>query len=248
MPSRQSSMLLLVALVASLVLNAIFALTARHYYIANKLRAVEPTYAERYTEQNPAVRPRQGRQLITLFGDSRIANWHPPPGTEGYDTVNRGVGGETTAQMRYRFRSDVLALQPQLVIMQAGINDLVAAGLAPDRESQVYRNTVTNISTMVAQAKSSGIRVVLLTIIPPATPGILRRLVWSERIAELVTEANRELLLLQSPPQVEVINTQSILQLASGAWKPDVILDTLHLAPAGYELLNRAVSSVIQRR
>jgi lysophospholipase L1-like esterase len=248
MPPRKSTMALMIALVASLTLNAIFALTARHFYIENKLRAVEPTYADRHKAQNPAVRAKQGHQLITLFGDSRIANWHPMPDAEGYDIVNRGVGGETTAQMLYRFQPDVIALGPRLVILQAGINDLVAAGLAPEMESRVYRNTVANIATMVAQAKSSGIRVVLLTIIPPAAPGFLRRLVWSDRIPKLVAEANRELVLLRSPPLVEVINTQDILQSASGAWKPNVILDTLHLAPAGYEALNNAVASVIQRR
>jgi lysophospholipase L1-like esterase len=247
MPSRKSSLVLLIVLVASLILNAIFALTARHYYIAAKLRSVEPTYADRFRGQDAQVRTRQGHQLIALFGDSRVANWHPMLSAEGHDIVNRGIGGETTAQMLYRFQSDVVALAPKFVIMQAGINDLVAAGLAPDMESRVYRNTVANIATMVAQAKSSGIRVVLLTIIPPATPGLLRRLVWSERIPDLVAEANRELALLQSPPLVEVVNTQNILQSPAGAWKPDVILDTLHLAPAGYVALNDALVSVIQK-
>jgi hypothetical protein len=100
----------------------------------------------------------------------------------------------------------------------------------------------------VGQAKSANIQVILLTIIPPAAPGILRRFVWSDRIGVLVEEANHKLARLHAPPLVHVINTQRVLQTAPGVWKPDVILDTLHLAPAGYAELNTPVTQALEKR
>lgn len=41
----------------------------------------------------------------------------------GQHFVNRGVPGNTTADARQRFADDVLALAPQVVIIQFGIND-----------------------------------------------------------------------------------------------------------------------------
>lgn len=239
---------LLGALVASLVGNLLLGLAAKHYYVATRLRGVEPTFARHFSQQNLALRVAEGHQLIALFGDSRIASWNPAPRAEGYDLVNRGIGGETTAQMVYRFQSDVLALRPKIVIIQAGINDLVTAGLAPAAEARVFENTVANLWSMVDQAKSSGSHVILLTIIPPAEPGILRRFVWSDRIALLVAQANHRLATLHAPPLVHVIDTQRALQTAPGVWKPDVILDTLHLTPAGYAELNNAVVRVLANR
>lgn len=239
---------LLVMLAASLVCNLLLGLAARHYYISAKLRAAEPTFVQHYSRQNLTVQSTKGHQFIALFGDSRIAAWNPAPRIAGYDLVNRGIGGETTAQMLYRFNSDVLALRPEFVVIQAGINDLVAAGLAPDAEARIFSNTFTNIASMVEQAKASGIKVILLTIIPPATPGLFRRIVWSERIAILVAETNQKLALLNAPPSVRVIDTQRALQTADGAWKENVILDTLHLAPAGYTELNSAVSHLFPQR
>lgn len=239
---------LVLVLAASLVCNLLLGLAARHYYISAKQSAAEPVFTQHYSQNNLALQTTPGHQRIALFGDSRIASWNPAPHIAGYDLVNRGIGGETTAQMRYRFDSDVLALRPEFVIIQAGINDLVAAGLAPDAEARIFNNTLANLASMVEQAKSSGIKVILLTIIPPATPELFRRIVWSDRIAILVAETNRKLAMLDAPPWVRVIDTQRVLQTTDGVWKKNVTLDTLHLTPAGYAELNNAVAGLIPKR
>lgn len=51
------------------------------------------------------------------------------------EVVNRGKGGETMAQMLQRFETDVLALKPDLVIWQLGVNDVLRFdGVAGRRE------------------------------------------------------------------------------------------------------------------
>ncbi len=237
--------LLLSALAASLIFSLLTGLAARHYYIEAKLRGVEPAFTHHFRQQNSTLSVAPGHQLVTLFGDSRIADWNPVPRAEGYAVVRRGIGGESTAQMLYRYQSDVLALRPKAVIIQAGINDLVAAGLDPEAEDRVFQNAVANLETMVTRARIAGIQVILLTIIPPSAPGIFRRLVWSDRIPLLVERTNRKLVPLHAPPWVHVIDTRRVLQTDLGDWKPDVNLDTLHLTPAGYAELNIAVIRVL---
>lgn len=248
MPRPDGRVAILFVLFASLACNLLLGIAVRHHYIQGKLKAAEPTFADHYHRQNPAVRAAEGHRLIVLFGDSRIAAWNPPPQVAGYDVVNRGIGGETTAQMLYRFHSDVVALRPEFVIMQAGINDLVAAGLAPEAGSRIPGNTLTNLAGMVNQAKAAGTKVILLTIIPPAAPGLLRRFVWSDRIPRLVTEVNKKLELLDAPPSVRVVDAGQVLQNESGEWKTGVVLDTLHLTSTGYAELNIAVSHLLRNR
>jgi len=246
-PSK-SRILLLCVLAASLIVNVALAIALRHYYVALKVAAVEPTFARHFSRQDAAPGAAGGQPLIVLFGDSRIARWDPLPRAAGYVLLNRGIGGETTAQMLYRFEPDVLSLRPEVVIFQAGVNDLLAAALVPESEARYQDNVVANLAHMVKQATSAGAKVILLTIVPPSSPPLWRRLVWSDRIPLLVTQTNRRLARLHAPPLVHVIDTQGILQTREGAWKPDVTYDTLHLTSAGYAELNRVVGDILVKR
>ena len=42
----------------------------------------------------------------------------------GKPYLNRGIAGQTSAQMLVRFQQDVVALKPKVVVIQAGMNDL----------------------------------------------------------------------------------------------------------------------------
>lgn len=243
--SGKSRIILWCALSASLIANLALAITLRHYYVALKVAAVEPTFVSTFSGRNARPALGDGQRLVVLFGDSRIAHWDPLPRVGSHVFVNRGVGGETTAQMLHRFEPDVLSLKPAVVLIQAGVNDLVAAALVPAAEARYQDNVVANVTRMVKQATSAGVRVILLSIVPPGSPPIWRRLVWSDRIPLLVTETNRRLVELHAPPLVRVIDTRKILQTPDGAWKPGVAHDALHLTPAGYAELNHAVGEIL---
>jgi lysophospholipase L1-like esterase len=69
---------------------------------------------------------------------------------------NSGIGGQTSTQIRDRFATDVLALDPAMVSILAGTNDPVGT------------DTIGNLTAMYAAAIGAGIRVVAQTI-PPST-------------------------------------------------------------------------------
>jgi lysophospholipase L1-like esterase len=118
----------------------------------------------RYGSEDAEVRaPRPGENRVVFLGDDITENWS---GGEvqffpGKPYLNRGISGQTSPQMLVRFRQDVIALQPKVVIIQAGTNDL-AALVGPMTQGTMAENFMS----MTELAKAHGIRVVLASVTP----------------------------------------------------------------------------------
>jgi lysophospholipase L1-like esterase len=119
----------------------------------------------RYAAANAALAPtRPGDKRVVFFGDSITDNWSKA-GYGGFfpgrPYVNRGIGGQTTSQMLVRFRADVLALKPDVVVILAGTND-IAGNSGPVPVEVVEQN----LATMAELAKAHHIGVVLASVLP----------------------------------------------------------------------------------
>jgi lysophospholipase L1-like esterase len=116
----------------------------------------------RYRAENAALRhPTTPR--VVFMGDSITEFWklaHPEFFIEGY--LDRGVSGQTSAQMLVRFRQDVIDLRPAVVHIMAGTNDFAGNGGPTTLEA-----IKANISSMVDLATANDVRVVLASV-PPA--------------------------------------------------------------------------------
>jgi lysophospholipase L1-like esterase len=127
----------------------------------------------RYREANATLAPPAKEELRAVFlGDSITDIWgHVQEGGffPGKPYVNRGIGGQTTPQMLLRFRPDVIALQPKVVVILAGTND-IAGNTGPMPLSA----TEDNLATMVELARRHGIRVVLSSLLPDSDYGHTR--------------------------------------------------------------------------
>ncbi len=240
--------LLLAGAIALLVLtNVAWLLLFHSSYVASK---VQPTqvHARFFAAENEEIRSGPTTPTVILFGDSRVAQWKPQPELGGgMSVVNRGRSGETTEQMRTRFRNDVLRLQPTAVIIQAGINDLVAASLSaePLRE-QIMARCLDNLEAFTHEAAASGIRVLLLRVIPPATPPLYRRPFWSASVRPLVEQVNTRLASVDFGRNVIVLDVSEALMTTDGEWLPDVVADTLHFSAAGYARINTFLYPTLQ--
>jgi lysophospholipase L1-like esterase len=235
-----------VVLVVSVSFNVALVQTIRSMYISGKVLATQP-HAGMYADLNNKLESGAPTSpLIVLFGDSRVAQWNPEPDLRSNVTlVNRGIDGETTEQMKLRFENDVLALRPKVVVIQAGINDLVAASLVKgDLRDAIVDRCVSNLKEFAQRAADKGIDVVLLTIIPPANPPLYRRLVWDSAIWDLVDFVNRRIASAASDGRVAVVDARAGL-MSNGSWNAGMTRDTLHLSAAGYERLNEIVAPKI---
>lgn len=235
----------LIIFLCSLVLNGVLFYTANKFYTQFKMAKVFPTHENFYQSKNAQL-PEKTQKRAVLFGDSRIHQWKKLPQIDGVEFVNRGIGGETTAQLRARFEPDVLALDPDMVILQLGINDLVTIGLQPKLEKMIVQQCRENLSFFVETLQAKSIEVILLTIIPPAQPSLARLPVWSEHIPQQVAKINRYWLSLPATAKLHVVDTAKILTNESGKWHENVNKDTLHLTPIGYEYLNQAILTIVK--
>ena len=118
----------------------------------------------RYREANlKLAAPAAGEARVVFMGDSITDAWgkHFDKYFAGKPYAGRGISGQTTPQMLIRFRPDVIALSPKVVVILAGTND-IAGNTGPETPEMIE----DNFASMVDLAKANGIRVVLCSIIP----------------------------------------------------------------------------------
>ncbi len=102
---------------------------------------------------------------IVFMGDSITEFWSTinPNFFVGKPYINRGISGQTSPQMLLRFRADVIALKPSLVVILAGVND-IAGNTGPATLEQI----TDNIFSMIDIAKTHNIEVILCAALPTA--------------------------------------------------------------------------------
>src|SRR5205814_8869962 len=113
---------------------------------------------------NAALAPAAADESPVVFmGDSITDNWGRRYGKffPGKPYINRGIGGQTTPQMLIRFRPDVIALHPKVVVILAGTND-IAGNTGPMTIDAIEDNLIS----MAELAKANSIKVVLASILP----------------------------------------------------------------------------------
>ena len=233
--------LLIGLLTASLAANVwLWQRNQEYYYAMNHIR-LDPlglqSYAnapERATEQ----------PTIVFFGDSRAQEWPAAPDMPELRFINRGIGAQTTAQVSGRYMQDVHSLEPKLIIIQVGINDLKTIALFPDQKNKIIADCIATIKQIVYEAKNDGSRVVLTTIFPTRAPSLERRIYWSDEIAAAIREVNAAILAMQSE-HVLVIDAAALLSDQQGLLRTDLSKDMLHLNADGYALLNRELVKII---
>jgi lysophospholipase L1-like esterase len=152
----------ILVVVALLMLNAV---NADSQTQPDPLRTDWPNLA-RYRDANAKLPPPGANENRVVFlGNSITEGWtqYFPTMFAGKPYINRGIGGQTTPQMLIRFRRDVIALQPKVVVILAGIND-IAGNTGPSTLEMIE----DNLASMTELAQSNGIRVVLSSVLPAA--------------------------------------------------------------------------------
>jgi lysophospholipase L1-like esterase len=143
----------------------------------------------RYGVTNDEVR-RGPAPTAVLLGDSITENWaHADPGLFSGGLVNRGIGGQISAQLLVRFFPDVVRLRPRAVHLMVGTNDI--GGNLGAVSNETFHGHVTS---MLDLADVNGIRVILASIPPSAgfgwkpdldpAPTIARWNAWLRQIAD----------------------------------------------------------------
>ncbi|MCC5850565.1 MAG: hypothetical protein JJU29_20960, partial [Verrucomicrobia bacterium] len=185
------------------------------------------------------------QRRLLIVGDSRAAEWQIPNEFLNYEIVNGGIGSQTTAQVFGRIHEDLDHTQPDIVLIQAGINDLKTLALFPERREEIITNCKSNLENIVAHSAEGDRTVILSTIFPVGRPSMARRIVWSSDVATGVDEVNKHLNSL-SAKNVIILDSFSILYGVDGLIMREYSKDTLHLNDAGYTILNKELMNILE--
>jgi lysophospholipase L1-like esterase len=199
----------------------------------------------RYRDANARLGPpRPGEQRVVFYGNSITDVW-----ARYFDTmfpdkpyVGRGIGGQTTPQMLVRFRQDVIALEPAVVVILAGTND-IAGNTGPSTQGMIEDNLIS----MVELAKANRIRVVLSSVLPAYDyqwrPGL--------EPAEKIVALNAWMRHYASTHDVVYLDYHSALADERQGFRAELSEDGVHPNEAGYRvmapLVERAIAEALGR-
>ena len=162
---------------------------------------------------------------IVFAGDLLTGNWTDlAKAFENRKVANRGIGGDTSRGLLFRFQEDVLDLNPKAIVILIGTNDLTAMGSAADAAS--------NIGQMLdmVEKKDPALPVVLCTTPPSDHP---KAPVKPDQRLELNREIKK---LAESHKNIVLCDVYAAMANEDGSPKPENFgPDRLHMAKPGYE-------------
>jgi lysophospholipase L1-like esterase len=197
----------------------------------------------RYRKANAALKPpAAGEKRVVFLGDSITDMWRLEATFPGKPYVNRGISGQTTAQMLVRFRQDVIDLQPKVVVILAGTND-IAGNTGPMTNEDIQGN----ISTMLELCRAHGIAVILSSILPVHNYTPESDLPFATRPPDRIAELNRWLKAQAAATGAVYLDYFSAMVDEKGWLRRDLAQDGLHPNQTGYAIMTRLASAAIAK-
>jgi lysophospholipase L1-like esterase len=216
--------------------------------VRNDARLRDWAQLARYREINhgEAV-PVPGESRVVFMGDSITDNWQQPryggffPGKR---YIDRGISGQTTPQMLIRFRPDVIALKPKVVVILAGTND-IAANTGPMTNEEIEGN----LQSMAELAKAHGIKVVFSSITPTSAYHTAERGIpqTTARPMERIKAINDWMKQYAAANHDVYLDYFSGMVDESGVMKAELTADDLHPNAAGYAIMAPLAEAAIAK-
>lgn len=195
---------------------------------------------EKYSEANAALpAPAADENRVVFMGNSITEGWSGanPDFFNDNPYVNRGISGQTTPQMVLRFRQDVIALNPKIVVILAGTND-IAGNTGPMTLEQIK----DNILSMVQLAKANGISPIVCSVLPAYDYPWRAGKEPNVKIPEL----NGMLKEMAAQEKVMYLDYFSAMADDRNGLPKELTTDEVHLTKAGYVEMEKLVQEAIQ--
>jgi len=201
----------------------------------------------RYRDANSSIRPpAKNENRVVFLGDSITDSWDNPNNGgffPGKPYINRGISGQTTPQMLIRFRPDVIELNPKVVIILAGTND-IAGNTGPTTLAAIE----DNLASMAELANAHRIKVVFSSLLPVSDYEFRdgKQIIQTQRRPPAqILELNRWIRQYASEHHLVYLDYFSAMVDAKGFLKDELSNDGLHPNVKGYELMNPLAEAAI---
>ena len=193
-----------------------------------------------YKADNERIIANEAYPEVVFMGNSITENWayfHPEFFTS-HNYLGRGIGGQTSAHMLVRFKTDVVDLHPKAVVIMAGTNDVAHNDywVAPEQ-------VVNNVISMCELAQAHDI-IPIISSIPPCAA-----FVWRPEIkdaAQTIVEINRNLKAYAEANGFVYVDYHSALADESQGFPKSLSEDGCHPNPDTYFTMEAMVVKAIQ--
>ena len=189
----------------------------------------------KYEKENARVRklPASERKVV-FMGNSITEGWVRTDSAFFAQNVfiGRGSSGQVTSQMLVRFRKDVLELNPKVVVILAGTNDI-----AENQGPIALENVFGNIVSMAELARYHGIKVIICSVTPASEYPWRKGKNPDVKIPELNT------MLANYAKKNKIVYADYFSQMANANNGLDKELsnDGVHPTLAGYKIMEKVI-------
>lgn len=182
-----------------------------------------------------------GEVRVVFFGNSITQNWADKYPeffqTNGY--IGRGISGQTSYQYLIRFRQDVIDLDPDIVVIGFGTND-IAENAGPYDEQR----TMGNLKTMVELAQANGVRPILTSCLPA------KSLFWNKNVTnsmKKIRHLNELIRAYAEEKGLDYVDYFEATVSSDGAgMRQDFTTDGVHPNAAGYRAMQKVVEPFLK--
>lgn len=200
----------------------------------------------RYRDANAALKPpAPGENRVVFFGDSITDIWKLDESFPGKPYINRGIGGQTTSQMLVRFRQDVINLQPKIVVILAGTND-IAGNTGPISNEDIE----ANLSDFVELARAHDIRVIFSSLLPVYNYTPESKDFFAQRPRDRIIALNKWLKNYSAANNLVYLDYFNSMVDGNGMLERNLSNDGLHPNKAGFAVMaplaEKAIEQVLQ--
>ena len=196
----------------------------------------------KYETENKSLQPKKsGEKRIVLMGDSITEFWLKIQSDFFSNKpyyIGRGISGQTTPQMLVRFRQDVINLQPDVVVILAGVND-IAGNTGPTTNEKI----VENIISMIELAHANKIKVILCSVLPAANFN------WrpNDKAAATIIQLNQLIKSYADKHHITYIDYYAVMADASNGLPKEFSNDGVHPNLKGYQIMEPLLEKAIQQ-
>ncbi len=191
-------------------------------------------------ENNKVTPPLKSETRVVFMGNSIFEGWIRlrPEFFSGKPYFDRGISGQTTPQMLLRMYDDVIALQPDIMVLKAGIND-IAENNAPYNPA----HTLDNIKAMVQLARFNKIKVILCSVLPASDfkwrPGL--------EPADKVIALNEAIKQFANENKFYYLDLYSAVVDENKGMRKEYASDGVHPTAEGYKVMEPLLEEAIKK-
>ena len=194
---------------------------------------------KKYQAENAALNPASKTEKRVVFMGNSITQQWKEKDTLFFQTnpyICRGISGQTTPQMLIRFRQDVVALQPKVVVILAGTND-IAGNTGPSTLEMI----MDNLASMTEIAKANKIKVILCSVLPAYDYP------WRKGLEPNIKIPMMNALIKEYCKKTNTVYLDYFSAMADdkNGMKPELTTDGVHCTLEGYKVMETMVQEAI---